>query len=152
VTSASVANASNDVTGWSGVVVLVVVVTTSVVEVVGTVASPAAGTSSVVPDASALVQAPLSTRRARRSGRIVGQVKPVPGQPGAQRPLIDRLRAMFGPLNGVRVALVGLAVVAAIAALIAGYPLVTGVLLLGVAVHGLGWLYLYRQHLGRTTH
>jgi hypothetical protein len=59
---------------------------------------------------------------------------------------------MFGPLNGVRVALVGLAVVAAIAALIAGYPLVTGVLLLGVAVHGLGWLYLYRQHLGRTTH
>jgi hypothetical protein len=59
---------------------------------------------------------------------------------------------MFGPLNGVRVALVSFAVVAAIAALIAGYPLVTGVLLLGVAVHGLGWLYLYRQHLRRTTH
>jgi hypothetical protein len=59
---------------------------------------------------------------------------------------------MFGPLNGVRVALVSFAVVAAIAALIAGYPLVTGVLLLGVAGHGLGWLYLYRQHLRRTTH
>lgn len=56
---------------------------------------------------------------------------------------------MFGPLNGVRVALVSLAVVAAIAALIAGYPLVTAVLMLGVAVHGLGWLYLYRQHLRR---
>jgi hypothetical protein len=41
-------------------------------------------------------------------------------------------------------------VVAAIAALIAGYPLVTAVLLAGVAIHGLGWLYLYRQHLRRS--
>jgi hypothetical protein len=57
---------------------------------------------------------------------------------------------VFGPLNGVRVALVCLAVVAAIAALIAGYPLVTAVLLAGVAIHGLGWLYLYRQHLRRS--
>jgi hypothetical protein len=56
---------------------------------------------------------------------------------------------MFGPLNGVRVALVCFAVVAAIAALIAGYPMVTVVLLAGVALHGLGWLYLYRQHLRR---
>lgn len=58
---------------------------------------------------------------------------------------------MFGPLNGVRVALVCTAVVAAIAALIAGYPIVTTVLMLGVAVHGLGWLYLYRQHTRRGT-
>jgi hypothetical protein len=57
---------------------------------------------------------------------------------------------VFGPLNGVRVALVCLAVVAAIAALIAGYPLVTAVLLAGVAIHGLGWLYLYRQYLRRS--
>jgi hypothetical protein len=57
---------------------------------------------------------------------------------------------MFGPLNGVRVALVCFAVVAAIAALIAGYPMVTVVLLAGVALHGLGWLYLYRQHLRRS--
>jgi hypothetical protein len=57
---------------------------------------------------------------------------------------------MFGPLNGVRVALVCFAVVAAIAALIAGYPGVTVVLLAGVALHGLGWLYLYRQHLRRS--
>jgi hypothetical protein len=56
---------------------------------------------------------------------------------------------MFGPLNGVRVALVCFAVVAAIAGLIAGYPLVAAVLLLGVAIHGLGWLYLYRQHMRR---
>lgn len=56
---------------------------------------------------------------------------------------------MFGPLNGVRVALVSLAAVAAVAALVAGYPLVTGVLVAGIAVHGLGWLYLYRQHLRR---
>jgi hypothetical protein len=57
---------------------------------------------------------------------------------------------MFGPLNGVRVALVCFAIVAAIAALIAGYPMVTVVLLAGVALHGLGWLYLYRQHLRRS--
>jgi len=59
---------------------------------------------------------------------------------------------MFGPLNGVRVALVSLAAVAAVAAMIAGYPLVTAVLVLGIVVHGLGWLYLYRQHLRRSTH
>lgn len=58
---------------------------------------------------------------------------------------------MFGPLNGVRVALVCFAVVAAIAGLIAGYPLVTAVLLLGVVIHGLGWLYLYRQHVRRSS-
>jgi hypothetical protein len=58
---------------------------------------------------------------------------------------------MFGPLNGVRVALVCFAIVAAIAGLIAGYPLVTVVLLAGVALHGLGWLYLYRQHLRRSS-
>lgn len=57
---------------------------------------------------------------------------------------------MFGPLNGVRVALVSFAVVASIASLIVGYPLVAVVLLVGVAIHGLGWLYLYRQHLRDT--
>jgi hypothetical protein len=57
---------------------------------------------------------------------------------------------MFGPLNGVRVALVSFAIVAAIAGLIAGYPLVAVVLLAGVALHGLGWLYLYRQHMRRS--
>jgi hypothetical protein len=57
---------------------------------------------------------------------------------------------MFGPLNGVRVALVCFAVVAAVAGLIAGYPIVTVVLAAGVAVHGLGWLYLYREHVRRT--
>jgi hypothetical protein len=61
----------------------------------------------------------------------------------------DTLMVMFGPLNGVRVALVSFAVVAALAALIAGYPFVTVVLLGGVAIHGLGWLYLYRQHVRR---
>jgi hypothetical protein len=54
---------------------------------------------------------------------------------------------MFGPLNGVRVALVSFAVIAAIAALIAGYPAAAVVLLGGVIIHGLGWLFLYRQHL-----
>jgi hypothetical protein len=52
---------------------------------------------------------------------------------------------MFGPLNGVRVALVCFAVVAALAALIAGYPGASLVLMVGVAIHGFGWLYLYRQ-------
>ncbi len=56
-------------------------------------------------------------------------------------------RFVFGPLNGVRVALVSLAVVAGIAALIAGYPGVALVLLIAVAIHGLGWVYLFKQRL-----
>lgn len=55
---------------------------------------------------------------------------------------------MFGPLNGVRIALVCAAALAAIAALLLGHFMVSIVLLLGVAVHGLGWLYLYRQQTG----
>lgn len=55
---------------------------------------------------------------------------------------------MFGPLNGVRVALVCAAAGAAIAALLLGHVMVSLVLLAGVAVHGLGWLYLYRQKTG----
>jgi len=50
---------------------------------------------------------------------------------------------VFGPLNGVRTALVIAAAIAAIASLIAGYPAAAAVLALGVAIHGLGWLYLY---------
>lgn len=52
---------------------------------------------------------------------------------------------MFGPLNGVRVALVAGAILAAIAALATGYTVAGLVLLVGVAIHGLGWLYLYNQ-------
>ena len=50
---------------------------------------------------------------------------------------------MFGPLNGVRTALVIAAAIAAVASLIAGYPAAAAVLALGVGIHGLGWLYLY---------
>lgn len=50
---------------------------------------------------------------------------------------------MFGPLNGVRTALVITAAVAAVVSFVAGYPGAGLVLLVGVAVHGLGWLYLY---------
>ena len=52
---------------------------------------------------------------------------------------------MFGPLNGVRTALVGGAILAAIVAAALGQWVVTIVLGLAVAIHGLGWLYLYRQ-------
>ena len=52
---------------------------------------------------------------------------------------------MFGPLNGVRTALVVMAGLAAIAAALFGHWIVTLMLGLGVALHGLGWLYLYRQ-------
>lgn len=52
---------------------------------------------------------------------------------------------MYGPLNGVRVALVTLAVIAALFAAVLGYWLVTLILLVGVALHGLGWLYLAQQ-------
>lgn len=50
---------------------------------------------------------------------------------------------MFGPLNGVRTALVIAAFLAALVSLIAGYPAAAAVLGAGVALHGLGWLYLY---------
>lgn len=52
---------------------------------------------------------------------------------------------MFGPLNGVRTALVISAAVAAIAAAFLGQWVVTLFLAAGVAVHGLGWWYLWRQ-------
>jgi hypothetical protein len=52
---------------------------------------------------------------------------------------------MFGPLNGVRTALVIGAGLAAIVSLIAGYSEAALVLLFGVALHGLGWLYLYAK-------
>lgn len=50
---------------------------------------------------------------------------------------------MFGPLNGVRTALVIAAILAALVSLIAGYPAAAAVLAAGVAIHGLGWVYLY---------
>ena len=49
---------------------------------------------------------------------------------------------MYGPLNGVRVALVTLAVLAALMAAFLRFWMVTLILLIGVALHGFGWLYL----------
>lgn len=53
--------------------------------------------------------------------------------------------SMFGPLNGVRVALVAAAGAAALAAFFAGFTAAGVVLLAGVVIHGAGWLYLYSQ-------
>lgn len=50
---------------------------------------------------------------------------------------------MFGPLNGVRTALVIAAAIAALLCFLVGYPGAAMVLLAGVAIHGLGWVYLY---------
>ncbi len=50
---------------------------------------------------------------------------------------------MFGPLNGVRTALVIAALLAALVSLAAGYPAAAAVLGAGVVLHGLGWVYLY---------
>lgn len=55
---------------------------------------------------------------------------------------------MFGPLNGVRTALVALAALAALLALALGQWAMGLALLAGVAVHGYGWYYLYRRHQG----
>ncbi|MGH8924958.1 MAG: hypothetical protein ACRDWA_10035 [Acidimicrobiia bacterium] len=52
---------------------------------------------------------------------------------------------MFGPLNGVRTALVVGAVVASLVALILGYPIVAVVLGVGIAAHVGLWVWLY-QH------
>jgi hypothetical protein len=50
---------------------------------------------------------------------------------------------VFGPLNGVRTALVIAALLAAMVSLVTGHVAASLVLLLGVGIHGLGWLYLY---------
>jgi len=52
---------------------------------------------------------------------------------------------MYGPLNGVRTALVVTAVLAGISAAFLGEYLVAVVLAAGVGVHGLGWWYLSKQ-------
>ncbi len=52
---------------------------------------------------------------------------------------------MFGPLNGVRSALVIAAFLTAILAGVLGFWSAAGVLLAAVAVHGLGWLYLWKR-------
>ncbi|MFZ0012895.1 MAG: hypothetical protein WAL25_02150 [Acidimicrobiia bacterium] len=54
-----------------------------------------------------------------------------------------KLASVFGPLNGVRTALVIAALLAALVCLVVGYPFAAAVLAIGVAIHGLGWLYLY---------
>lgn len=53
---------------------------------------------------------------------------------------------MFGPLNGVRLALVTLAALAAIAAAGFGYWTAAAVLALGIAAHGWLWMRMYREH------
>ena len=55
------------------------------------------------------------------------------------------LSFMFGPLNGVRTALVVTVVIAALAAVILGQYLVAVVFAAGVFVHGLGWWYLHKH-------
>ncbi len=52
---------------------------------------------------------------------------------------------MFGPLNGVRTVLVVAAALAALVSFAAGYPGAALVLLVGIGLHGLGWLYLYNH-------
>ncbi len=52
---------------------------------------------------------------------------------------------MFGPLNGVRSALVIAALLTAILAGALGFWAATGILLAAVGVHGLGWLYLWKR-------
>lgn len=52
---------------------------------------------------------------------------------------------MFGPLNGARITLVAAAGVAALVALILGYPLVFAVLIVGIAAHGGLWWWMYRH-------
>ena len=58
---------------------------------------------------------------------------------------LPSLTQMYGPLNGVRTALVVTVVVAAIAAVFLGEYLVAAVLAAGVGVHGLGWWFLSKQ-------
>lgn len=58
---------------------------------------------------------------------------------------------VFGPLNGVRLALVIAAAVAGLVAMFAGFVVAGIVLLAGVGLHGAGWLYLYNHRYPDTT-
>jgi hypothetical protein len=58
---------------------------------------------------------------------------------------------VFGPLNGVRLALVIAAGVAGLVAIVAGFALAGAVLLAGVALHGAGWIYLYNHRYPETS-
>jgi hypothetical protein len=58
---------------------------------------------------------------------------------------------MFGPLNGVRTALVAGAVICSIVALIMGRPIVAAVLSVGIAAHAALWWWMY-QHRDDPTH
>lgn len=57
----------------------------------------------------------------------------------------DSLSVMFGPLNGVRTALVIGAAVAAIIAAAFGWWGAALVLLVAIAIHGAGWWWLWKQ-------
>lgn len=52
---------------------------------------------------------------------------------------------IFGPLNGIRIVLVGAAFVAAVVSALTARWLVAAILFAGVVGHLLGWLYLYRK-------
>lgn len=53
---------------------------------------------------------------------------------------------MFGPLNGVRSALVAGYLVAAVISVASGHGEVAALFLLGIMVHGLLWWKMYRAH------
>ncbi len=84
----------------------------------------------------------------------MGASSPVcaPGRPSAQSAVLivsarvaATLRGMYGPLNGVRVALVAAATLAALTAAALGYWSATVMLLAAVALHGAGWVYLAQR-------
>lgn len=52
---------------------------------------------------------------------------------------------MFGPLNGVRSALVAVAALTTVAAAALGYWTAAAVLAAAIAIHGLGWWYLWKD-------
>ncbi len=52
---------------------------------------------------------------------------------------------MYGPLNGVRIALVVLAVIAVVTASVIGQTLGALILAAAVGVHAYGWMYLKRK-------
>jgi hypothetical protein len=129
----------------------VVVVVGTMVEVVAVVDVVAVGGGSmVVPDSSVLVRV-ASALLFRHAERVRASVIST-GRRRMRCRLWHELSArtlnldvVFGPLNGVRTALVIAAVLAALVSLITGHASAAGVLMAAVAIHGLGWLYLYEN-------
>jgi hypothetical protein len=84
-------------------------------------------------------------RGPRHSGSNPARAAAYPVADRTLRIEVEEGGAVFGPLNGVRTALVVGAALAALVAALLGLWVVTAVLAVGIVAHGALWVWLYRS-------